>query len=157
LHTNACGDFTLLHCDAWRNVRGYPEFDAYSMNIDSVLCWAAHYAGHREEMLNEPMRIYHMEHGAGSGWTPEGAQLLYERIKKAGLPWLEYSELMGWVECMHAWQRPLLFNGSDWGLAAEQLRETAPALGERYDAMRWCKDDPESPSRQREQQRERQA
>ena len=119
------------------------------MNIDSVLCWAAHYAGYQEEMLNEPMRIYHMEHGAGSGWTPEGAQLLYERIKKAGLPWLEHAEVMSWVECMHAWQRPILFNGSGWGLAAEQLRETAPALGDSYAALRWCKDDPESPSRRR--------
>jgi hypothetical protein len=72
LHTNACGDFTLMARDRWFNLRGYPEFNLFSMNLDSVLCFSAHYAGVREEVLAEPMRIHRIEHGRGSGWTPEG-------------------------------------------------------------------------------------
>ena len=36
LHTNACGDFTLLHRDVWFALRGYPEWPMYSMHLDSV-------------------------------------------------------------------------------------------------------------------------
>ena len=54
------------------------------MNIDSLFCWTAHHGGAREEMLEDPMRIYHIEHGTGSGWTPEGEQKLFERITAKG-------------------------------------------------------------------------
>ena len=80
VHTNACGDFTLMAREHWFDLRGYPEFDLFSMNLDSVLCVAAHHGGAREQMLAEPMRIYHIEHGTGSGWTPEGQAKLFERI-----------------------------------------------------------------------------
>ena len=72
LHTNACGDFTLADREHWFKLRGYPEFDLYSMNIDSIFCYAAHYGGAQEQMLEDPMRIYHIEHAAGSGWTRRG-------------------------------------------------------------------------------------
>lgn len=57
LHTNGCGDFTLIAGEHWFDLRGYPELDIFSMNIDSVFCFAAHYGGAREEVLPEPMRI----------------------------------------------------------------------------------------------------
>src|SRR5262249_37142431 len=37
LHTNACGDFTLLSRDAWFRLRGYAELDVFSMHLDSLL------------------------------------------------------------------------------------------------------------------------
>ncbi len=81
LHTNGCGDFTLMARDHWMDLRGYPEFDMFSMNIDSMLCFAAHHGNVLEEMLKDPMRIYHIEHGIGSGWTPEGSEKgLFERV-----------------------------------------------------------------------------
>ncbi len=59
VHTNACGDFTLMAREHWCDLRGYPEFDLFSMNLDSILCISAHHGGAREQMLDEPMRIYH--------------------------------------------------------------------------------------------------
>jgi hypothetical protein len=123
LHTNGCGDFTLLSREAWFDLRGYPEFDAFSMNIDSVFCWAAHHAGFREEMLEEPMRIYHIEHGAGSGWTPEGESKLYERIARKKIPWLEYPSVISWARDMNRFNAPLVFNLGNWGLAKDEFEE----------------------------------
>ena len=72
LHTNACGDFTLAARQHWFDLRGYPEFDLNSINIDSVFCYCAHYSGVSEEVLKDPLRIYHIEHAAGSAGTAEG-------------------------------------------------------------------------------------
>src|SRR5262249_33856914 len=36
LHTNACGDFTLLSRENWFRFAGYPEWVMYSWHIDSV-------------------------------------------------------------------------------------------------------------------------
>lgn len=126
LHLNACGDFTLLHCDAWASLRGYPEFETYSMHLDSVLCTAAHFAGARERVLRDPMRIYHVEHGTGSGWTPEGHAKLNERLAKAGIPQLGHDEFHKWAVRMRRERKPMIFNEEDWGLAGEDLVERRP-------------------------------
>jgi hypothetical protein len=123
LHTNACGDFTLMAREHWMDLRGYPEFDMYSFNIDSVLCYAAHYGGAREEVLKDPLRIYHIEHGTGSGWTPDGQALLFSRLKAKGIPWLEYRELVTWAEQMKRLNSPIIFNRENWGLSELELAE----------------------------------
>ena len=127
LHTNACGDFTLMAREHWMDLRGYPEFDMYSFNIDSLLCYAAHHGGAREEVLKEPMRIYHIEHGAGSGWTPEGQARLFDRLRAKGIPWLDYKELISWAEQMRRINSPIIFNHENWGLADVNLIETGLA------------------------------
>jgi hypothetical protein len=116
LHTNACGDFTLAHRDRWMDLRGYPEFDLYSMNIDSVFCYMAHYGGAREHVLADPMCIYHIEHA--SGWTPEGAA--------QEIPWLEFEQVLVWAAQMERFHSTLVFNRDEWGLAAFDLAECAP-------------------------------
>ncbi len=126
LHTNACGDFTLMAREHWVDLRGYPELDLFSMNIDSLFCWAAHHGGAREHVLKDPMRIYHIEHGTGSGWTPEGQQKLFERISAKGLPWLGYEDVMQWARVMNRFDVPMIFNHHDWGMASEELKETLP-------------------------------
>jgi hypothetical protein len=125
LHTNACGDFTLLHRRHWHDLRGYPEFDMYSMNIDSVFCYMAHYGGAPEQFLDDPMRIYHIEHG--SGWTPEGHKLLFERLAAKGIQWIEFEEVLGWAAQMDRLQTPMLFNRHDWGLSEFDLKEWTTA------------------------------
>lgn len=124
VHTNACGDFTLMARDHWFDLRGYPEFDLFSMNLDSVLCVAAHHGGAREEMLVDPMRIYHIEHGTGSGWTPEGQAKLFERIAARGLSFVDNDEVLGWAAQMSRLKAPMIFNHEDWGLAGFDLKET---------------------------------
>ena len=122
LHTNACGDFTLLAREHWFDLRGYAEMDLYSMNLDSLFCFAAHYGGAREEMLPEPMRIYHIEHG--SGWTPEGQARLFERLTATGISFIGNDQVMAMAAQMHRWASPMIFNREDWGLAAFTLKET---------------------------------
>jgi hypothetical protein len=108
----------------WLAVRGYPEFEMFAMNLDSLLCWAAHYAGAREQILPSPMRAYHIEHAAGSGWTPEGQAKLFEELKAKGVPWLDQTEMLRKGFEMSRTNEPMIFNAEDWGLAGEDLKET---------------------------------
>ncbi len=124
LHTMACGDFTLLAREHWWDLRGYPEFDLFSMHLDSVFCFAAHHGGAREEMLLEPLRIYHIEHATGSGWTPEGETKLFERIRAKGLAYLHPNEVYAWATQMRRLNVPIIFNRENWGLADVDLPET---------------------------------
>jgi len=128
-HTNGCGDFTLAARQHWFDLRGYPEFDLFSMNIDSVFCYAAHYGGAREKVLPEPMRIYHIEHATGSGWTPEGQAQLFDRLAAKGLGFVSTAEVMAWGEQMRRLNCTMIFNHEDWGLANFDLVETEPAPG----------------------------
>jgi hypothetical protein len=124
LHMTACGDFTLLARERWFDLRGYPEFDLHAMNIDALFCWMAHHGGAREVILRDPMRIYHVEHGLG--WTPEGQVALFERLDKLGIPCLDYADVIRWARDMKRFDRPMIFNREDWGLAAADLAETMP-------------------------------
>jgi hypothetical protein len=133
LHTNACGDFTLMHREHWQYLRGYPEWAAYSMNIDGFTCFAAHAAGLREVVLREPMRIYHIEHGLGSGWSPEGEKKLYDRITSRGITWISKEQVLELARRMYA-EGPIISNDEDWGLARERLPEASP-LGRRAPAV----------------------
>jgi FkbM family methyltransferase len=133
LHTNASGDFQLTAREHWFNLRGYPEFDMYSMNIDSAFCFAAQYGGALEEFLPDPMRIYHIEHGSGSGWTPDGQQKLYARLAAKGIPVLENEEVLRWGAQMRRLNSPMIFNHEDWGLGKLSLAETVPEPNSRID------------------------
>jgi hypothetical protein len=123
LHTNASGDFTLMNRDHWHSLRGYPEFQMYSFHLDSVLCHAAYHAGLREVVLQDPMRIYHMEHAQGSGWSPEGKEQLQKRLREAGVPQLEHSQFARWAIEMRKNRAPRIFNDENWGFADQQLPE----------------------------------
>jgi hypothetical protein len=124
LHLTACGDFTMLARERWFDLRGYPEFDMFAMNIDSLFCWAAHYGGAKELVLAYPMRAYHIEHEIGSGWTPEGQAKLFERMAEKGVPWLDDADVMRWACDMKRFDAPIIFNREDWGLGSEDLKET---------------------------------
>jgi len=131
VHTNACGDFTLMAREHWFDLRGYPEFDMFSMNLDSLLCVAAHHGGAREEMLEDPMRIYHIEHGSGSGWTPEGQAKLFDRIAALGLSFVDNEDVLVWAAQMAKLNAPMIFNHEDWGMAGVELKETVLPEGAR--------------------------
>jgi hypothetical protein len=130
LHTNACGDFTLLARERWFALNGYPEFEMYSLHIDSLFCYMAHHAGVLEEVLTDPVQVYHIEHSLGSGWTPEGESKLMQRMQEQGIPVVEFRALTDWGAAMRA-DGAIIFNGPDWGLASNQLAETAPHSADR--------------------------
>jgi hypothetical protein len=123
LHTNGCGDFTLLSRDKWFDLRGYPEFQWFSFHLDSVFCYAAHHGGATETVLPEPMRIYHIEHAPGSGWTPEGQSKLFERLSDKNVPALDEDTVLSWALHMRRLDSPMTFNLDAWGLAGDQLPE----------------------------------
>ena len=81
--------------------------------------------GALEEILPDPMRIYHIEHGTGSGWTPEGQARLFERIRAKGFSWIEYPEVVAWAAQMRRLNVPMIFNRENWGLDDVDLPETA--------------------------------
>jgi hypothetical protein len=126
LNCNACGDFTLLHRDAWAVLRGYPEFEAYSLNIDSAFCIQAQAAEFLEISLLPPLVCYHIEHAPGSGWTPEGKDTLFDRIYKVHIPYLEWKFLEKTIfePARQEAENPILFNDERWGLAGFTLEET---------------------------------
>jgi hypothetical protein len=130
LHLNGCGDFQLMAREHWCELRGYPEFQIFSMNIDGLFSSIAYYAGIRECALDSPHHIYHLEHEVGSGWTPEGEALLRRRIAERGITWLDAKDVFIWSAYMHWLKRPMIFNTSDWGFGAVPLEETTVVAGE---------------------------
>jgi hypothetical protein len=126
LHTNACGDFTLMAREHWHQLRAYPELEMYSLHIDSVLMYAGHVAGLEEVILPDSMRAYHIEHSAGSGWTPEGESRLFARLRGQGIPVLAIGDLYEMAHALAARGDPALFGRDDWGLAGARLPETRP-------------------------------
>ena len=100
----------------------------FSMFLDSVLLVQAYHAGVEMVNLPAPKVIYHLEHGAGSGWTPEGARSLSERLDAAGIPYLtgsSYDKVARDILRKSAGLNP--FNGPDWGLATADLPVLQPA------------------------------
>jgi hypothetical protein len=121
LHTNACGDFTLLSRAGWEAVRGYAEFAAYSFNIDSLGLAAAHYGGFEEVALLPPCVCFHIEHDLGSGWTPEGENKLFTRLEKNEILNPDWATLMPLVNSIRSGEVPVALNGPSWGLAGFEL------------------------------------
>lgn len=123
LHLNACGDFQLMSRADWIAIGGYAEFQMYSMNIDGLLGQTARYAGLREDIFQWPACVYHIEHEAGSGWTPHGEEKLRKRISERGIGWLDHAVVSMLASFMKSVGRPLIFNDADWGFAQHQLPE----------------------------------
>lgn len=123
LYCNACGDFTLAHANIWNNLKGYAELEIFSMHLDTLFMYTAHYAGFLEERLPDSMVHYHIEHGGG--WTPEGHQKLYSGLAKRKIGWLGHNhDVMKLVLTMRRLRAPLYFNGNDWGINDENLVQT---------------------------------
>lgn len=128
-HLNGCGDFTLMHRDHWFELRGYWERAMYSMHLDSVLCTAAVVHGLKEVVLTDPMRMYHIEHGTGSGFKPEAVDALNARLNAQSISQLSMAEFQQIAIHMRRGDRPTTFNDDNWGLAHESFEEVAPRYG----------------------------
>ena len=71
------------------------------------------------------MRIYHIEHATGSGWTPAGQASLFARVAARGLSFVSADQVWNWANDMRRLGCPMIFNHDDWGLAAFDLSETS--------------------------------
>jgi len=130
LHTSGCGDFTLTSREVWDSIRGYPEWPIFSWHLDGLPLFQAYADGVEMVNLTDPMVAIHLEHSAGSGWTPEGSQALFSRLDARGVPYLttnQYKKLARRIVVEKARARPI--NGPDWGLAFRDLAETTPSGG----------------------------
>lgn len=125
IHINACGDFTLLDRDSWFRLRGYSEWQGFSMHLDSLILVDAYRQGIEFFNLSPNQVIYHLEHGGG--WTPDGEEALYRRMQTLQIPILTFHEFRYKAERMlgfSEYERGL----ENWGFAEEQFSEWSPAL-----------------------------
>lgn len=122
LHTNACGDFTLMTKSDWYRLRGYGEWAAYSWNIDSLLLAHAHYSGIREFILPADAIVYHIEHGFGSGWSPEAEIELFDRMRKRSVPVID--DLAATRLMMSMADGQFAPNTEAWGLRDADIAES---------------------------------
>jgi len=119
LHTNACGDFTLLAYDDWMALEGYPEWPIFSWHIDSVFLYQSFNSNLKEIYLGHSAPAFHIEHVKGSGYTPEGADALFNRLRAINLPYLTNSDFTRIIEDQEhpkIHQKIISYNGPNWGL-----------------------------------------
>lgn len=123
LFTNACGDFTLMSREDWFALRAYPELELFSLHIDSLMLYIAHYGGVKERTLPPTMVTYHIEHKGG--WTPENARdgSLDKRLREKKIEQLTMEMLYDYIWTMEQQKHPIEFNDADWGLAEAELAE----------------------------------
>ncbi len=127
LFTWGCGDFTLTTREVWEGMHGYPEWPMYSFHLDSLALVLAYRAGVEMVTLAPPRVAHHLEHGSGSGWTPEGARKLFGRLDVAGVPYLsgaDYDRTAREILAKGPGFHPL--SDGDWGLAGADLPILTP-------------------------------
>ena len=110
IHTNACGDFTLLSKAGWMGLTGYLEYELWSPYIDSVLLYMAYGSGLRQEIL--PWPIYHPRHARS--WVVE---------RSSDLPMLGEDDVRGMKAACTPNNIPFIRNKDGWGLENVALEE----------------------------------
>lgn len=124
LHSNGCGDFTLLSKKGWEILRGYPEWPIFSWHIDSLFLYQGVMSGFLHKNFGSKKPIYHIEHSVGSGYTPEGVDILFSRLKEKKIPYLDMPRFNQHVKKLIQAKREskkILYNGSDWGMIDQEL------------------------------------
>lgn len=126
LHTDACGDFQLMHRDHWHHLRGFWERDTLSGHSDTLLSYSSLAIGIKEVIIAErthaaapqqhsaalsPMRIYKITHD----------NQFSAREQKNTVPVLSFQECVTIFREVLQGQRSYQFNDSNWGLGDEEL------------------------------------
>jgi hypothetical protein len=142
LHTGACGDFTLMAKADWLRLRGYTEFDLWSIHIDTVfLYWAVH-QGYKECLIPDA-QCYHLEHDNAWVTNPGYGE---------GKPRMHSSTAAACQEQMR--RGKFEHNGPDWGLGDMILPDyTAPSAPGTIPIEHPESPRPEKPSTNRETRR----
>lgn len=121
LHTNACGDFTLASNEDWKRTGAYPELELFSMHLDSLFLYQAHYSGASERFL--PFAVYHLEHDSGFKPDDKSIDELNDRLERKAIPQISNEQFLTWVIDMYRTKRPVFTARTDWGLADADLPE----------------------------------
>ena len=111
LHTNGCGDFTLMSRDAWFALRGYPELPTFSMFIDSLFVYMAYWHGlkalveHIDFSVGNWMTDGHDDRAFNNAlhFEPSGEGSCFGRPvymqQSSGRPFLQHSRYPPWFHC----------------------------------------------------------
>ena len=125
-HSNGCGDFNLISKKGWEALRGYPEWTIFSWHIDSIFLYQAIFSEFKEKNFGHARPIYHIEHGKGSGYTPEGFTALIQRLDDKKIPYLDlpaFDQQITAMKTTKEFAKTLVYNNEDWGMIREDLEE----------------------------------
>jgi len=119
LHTNACGDFTMIDKQSFYKINGYYEFEGFSWHIDSLLLFKAYYYL-KLNFINLNFPIYHINHEPGKKYSSKG-KISIKKIEKIKLNYISDQQLLNLINNY----RLNKFDNNDkkinWGLATEKL------------------------------------
>jgi hypothetical protein len=119
LDFDACGDFTLMSKQNWLDIQGYPEFEIYSIHIDSMGILAAAALGFEQIIFRGDECTYHIEHSGG--WEFKSPiDRLHFYTKFPMLEWWAVREAG-----LHILEKKTHFNlnRDNWGFKELTLRE----------------------------------
>jgi hypothetical protein len=127
LHTNACGDFTLMARTQWERLMGYVEFPGFPMHIDGLLLYAAKAIGMKEEVWNASAFVYHMEHDDGSGFNEYASGEKWRSLESRKIPYIAVDEFIRWALDMGVGNSLPMQNDKNWGMPDVPLPEKSPS------------------------------
>jgi hypothetical protein len=148
LHTNGCGDFTMLSRRDWFALRGYPQWQLFSWWIDSSLLYQAYYNGLSVQELDSDAVVFHIEHDYGSGWTPEGSGTLWARLDEKRIPYIRYEQAMQVIRELQANAeigRFTVYNDLDWGFFFENDIASSQVVSKGMPSRRSSRDNSKIP------------
>lgn len=119
LDSHACGDFTMMHKDAWTAIDGYPELDLYSIHIDTMGIAAAGALGYKQISFPTAACTYHIDHF--NGWEALGP---IERLNFVhSKPSIGFDVVSDASKYIMRNKTTFGFNKPDWGFANNDLKE----------------------------------
>jgi hypothetical protein len=119
LDREACGDFTLMHRDAWADIQGYAELDLYSIHVDTLAIAAAWAIGYTQVVWPSAACTYHIDHP--SGWSSMGP---LEKLKfSAARPGVDYAIMQEVAFYLLKTHERFSVNHATWGFVDEAFEE----------------------------------
>lgn len=116
-HTNASGDFMLMHRDNWFSLRGYPEDTYISTHCDAIFTVMSKVAGIKENILRWP--IYHQHHERR--YNTDIIESKFNNNKDISDM---FRRFVNDTREMEATCQPKIVNPPDWGAASKNFAET---------------------------------
>ena len=125
LNLGACGDFTLMHKDAWGKLHAYGEFESFSWGIDSQLLISASFFGLTEANFIPPLTLYHIAHGFERTDTSTfiSAEEHMTKLSKSDIPVFYCNNAFNTMVSYLKQNNKDVLNDDRWGLRGLNLEE----------------------------------
>ena len=126
LHTNACGDFTLMDRKTWFDLHGYWEFTGFPLHIDGLICHAAKACDVEEVYLPPPCLAFHMEHGNATGYEQYRKKDFAQDMGEKGIPMITEEDFFEILLSFARSKDAILLNDENWGFQSKTFTESSP-------------------------------